>query len=63
MESTDDVRASDAERDLAVERLERAAAPGRLSLEEFDRRVTAAWAATTRRELATLTRDLPGHLW
>jgi hypothetical protein len=58
-----DVRASDAERELTVERLRRAVGNGRLSVEEFDERATAAYAARTRGELADLTRDLPGHLW
>ena len=57
------VRASDAERDLAIERLSRAFGQGRLSIEEFDERVTAAQAARTRDELADLTSDLPGRLW
>lgn len=58
-----EVRASDAERELCVERLGRAMSQGRLRTEEFEERVRAAWAATTRAELAALTRDLPGHLW
>jgi hypothetical protein len=58
-----DVRASDAERELVVERLHRAVGNGRLSVDEFDERVAAAYAARTRGELADLTRDLPGHLW
>ena len=63
MESTGDVRASDGERDLVVGRLERAVGQGRLSIDEFEHRITAAYAATTRGELAALMRDLPGHLW
>lgn len=58
-----DVRASDAERDAVAERLRRALAQGRLTLPEYEARVAAAYSATTRRELATLTRDLPGNLW
>lgn len=57
------VRASDGERVAVIERLERAMAQRRLSAEEFDDRVAAAYAATTRAELTALTRDLPGHLW
>lgn len=57
------VRASDAERDVTIERLSRAFGQGRLSMEELDERVTAAQAATTRDELADLTSDLPGRLW
>ena len=58
-----DVRASDAERDLVVERLQRAVGNGRLTVAEFDERAAAAYAATTRGELAEITKDLPGHLW
>ena len=58
-----EVRASDAERELTVERLRRAVGNGRLSIDEFDERAAAAYAARTRGELADLTRDLPGHLW
>ena len=58
-----DVRASDGERELTVERLQRAMSQGRLSIAEYDERVAAAYAATTRGELADLTRDLPGSLW
>jgi hypothetical protein len=58
-----DVRASDAERQLTVERLHRAVGAGRLTLEEFDERAAKAYAARTRGELADLTRDLPGRLW
>jgi len=58
-----DVRASDSERELVVERLQRAVGSGRLTVAEFEERVAAAYAATTRGELAELTKDLPGHLW
>ncbi|MEJ2863165.1 DUF1707 SHOCT-like domain-containing protein [Actinomycetospora flava] len=58
-----DVRASDAERELVVQRLQRAVGNGRLTVEEFEERAAAAYAATTRGELAELTKDLPGHLW
>ena len=58
-----DVRASDAERELVVERLQRAVGNGRLTVAEFDERAAAAYAATTRGELAEITKDLPGHLW
>jgi hypothetical protein len=58
-----DVRASDRERELVVERLTRALGQGRLSLAEFDSRAASAHAAVTRAELADLTRDLPGRLW
>ena len=58
-----DVRASDAERELTAERLRRAMSQGRLSIVEYDERVAAAYAATTRGQLADLTDDLPGNLW
>lgn len=58
-----DVRASDTDRQLVVERLQRALHQGRLTVEEFDQRVAGAWAARTYGELADLTQDLPGHLW
>jgi hypothetical protein len=58
-----DVRASDSERDAVVERLRRALGQGRLSLDEYDVRVAAAYGARTRGDLADLTQDLPGSLW
>lgn len=58
-----EIRASDAERDAVVERLRRALGQGRLTMEEYDGRVAAAYAAKTRGELAPLTQDLPGSLW
>jgi uncharacterized protein DUF1707 len=56
-----DVRASDAERDRAVEALRAHAQAGRLSSEELEERVGAALAATTRADLDALQRDLPGE--
>ena len=53
------VRASDAERDDVVERLNRAAAEGRLDPLELDRRLDAALGATMRHDLVPLTADLP----
>jgi Domain of unknown function (DUF1707) len=58
-----EVRASDADRDAVVERLGRALVQGRLTIDEFDTRVTLVYGATTQGELAAITRDLPGHLW
>ena len=55
----DDKRASDAERDSVVSDLRAHAAEGRLSVEELDERITAAFAATTRADLAKLIDDLP----
>ena len=57
------VRASDAERELVVDRLALAVSRGRMGLTEFDERVSAAYGAVTRAELAELIRDLPGYLW
>jgi hypothetical protein len=54
-----EVRASDAERDAAVERLRDAAAEGRLTLEELTDRIEAAANAVTRSDLVPLTSDLP----
>ena len=54
------VRAADAERDQAAEILGAGYAEGRLSRDELDERVTAAYAAKTRADLQDLTRDLPG---
>jgi DUF1707 SHOCT-like domain len=53
------LRASDDDRDIVLGALERHTAAGRLSLEEFDQRSTAALAAVTLDELAPLTADLP----
>jgi Domain of unknown function (DUF1707) len=53
------VRASDAERERAVEHLRAASPEGRLTLEELSERVTAAYEARTDQELDALTDDLP----
>ncbi|HWG12439.1 MAG TPA: DUF1707 domain-containing protein [Streptosporangiaceae bacterium] len=53
------MRASDAERDQAVDVLAGASAEGRLSLEEYSERSEAALAARTLGDLARLTADLP----
>ena len=53
------VRASDAEREAAVERLRVATVEGRLTLSELTERTEAAYTATTRGELASITADLP----
>jgi uncharacterized protein DUF1707 len=53
------VRASDADRDRAVESLAAASAEGRLSLEEHSQRSEAALLARTLGDLAGLTADLP----
>ena len=54
-----EVRASDAEREAVVERLRVATVEGRLTLSELTERTGAAYTATTRGELASITADLP----
>jgi len=53
------IRASDDDRESAVEVLRDAYAVGRLDLDEFDQRTTSAYAAKTWGELRSLTDDLP----
>lgn len=53
------IRASDHDRESAVEVLRDAYAVGRLDLDEFDQRTTTAYAAKTWGELRALTDDLP----
>lgn len=53
------LRASDDERDVVLQALERHVAAGRLTLDEFDQRSSAALAAVTLGDLAALTADLP----
>ena len=54
----DELRASDADRERVADRLRAAGGDGRLNVDELDERVQAAYAATTRGELARLTTDL-----
>jgi len=56
------LRASDADRERIVEQLRQHTADGRLTMEEFDQRMSAAYAAKTYGDLAQLTRDLPVDL-
>src|SRR5437868_2296440 len=58
-QETPSIKASDAERGQAVERLRAHAVDGRLTLEEFAERIDTAYAARTRDELEELNRDLP----
>jgi hypothetical protein len=58
-----EVRASDDDREETVRQLQRGLTQGRLTVDEFDERVRAAYAARTLAELADLTRDLPRSLW
>jgi hypothetical protein len=55
-----ELRASDADRDRAAERLRAAAGEGRLSSEELEERLERALSARTQAELEPLTADLPG---
>ena len=56
------IRASDADRERVVEILRRNTAEGRISADEFDERMTAAYDAKTMGALAELTTDLPVDL-
>jgi hypothetical protein len=58
----DEIRASDADRERTVEQLRQYTAEGRLTMDEFEERMSAAYAATTYGDLAKLTRDLPVDL-
>jgi hypothetical protein len=54
-----ELRASDADRDRAAERLRAAAGEGRLSADELEERLERALAARTVAELTPLVSDLP----
>jgi hypothetical protein len=53
------IRASDQDRDVVVASLRDAYTVGRLTLEEFDERMSAAYGSRTWGELRKLTDDLP----
>jgi hypothetical protein len=55
------VRASDADREATVVRLQSAVGEGRIDLDEFGQRADAAYAAVTMSELDLLVADLPAH--
>src|SRR5215207_1809513 len=57
-----DLRVGDSDRDEVARSLRQHCAAGRLSVEEFDERVEAAYRAITRRELFAVTSDLPEGL-
>jgi hypothetical protein len=59
MSRYDSLRASDADRDVATDRLRDAAGEGRLEPEELEQRIDAALRARTYGELESLLRDLP----
>jgi hypothetical protein len=59
MASGPDLRIGDAERDLTTRQLRECFAQGRLTMDEFNDRLTKALAATTQRDLDRLTADLP----
>jgi hypothetical protein len=59
MATDDPIRASDADRDVVVAALREAYTAGRLDLEEFDERMSAAYASKTWGDLRKLTIDLP----
>lgn len=56
---TDEILASDAEREDAVARLRDASAEGRLTLDELANRTGSAYGARTQGELLAVTADLP----
>jgi hypothetical protein len=56
---TDELRASDAQRDRAAAELREHFAAGRLTDDELSERLDAAYAARTQGELRALKRDLP----
>lgn len=56
------VRASDAEREAVVTRLQTAMAEGRITVDEFGERAQAAYAATTVDQLDPLLADLPARV-
>lgn len=62
MDGRPTIRASDAERERVVRKLQCDFAAGRLTMAELEQRIAAAQAARTREELWTLTADLPSEL-
>src|SRR3954449_2354542 len=59
MDQTPQLRVSDADREHAAEALRHAAGEGRLTVDELDQRLDAAFAARTRADLERRTADLP----
>ncbi len=54
-----DVRASDDDREQAAEQLRQAASQGRITVDELEERLQAAYAARTEGELVPIVADLP----
>ncbi len=61
MSELPEMRASDTERERITERLREAVAEGRLSMDEFNERLDAAYRARTSGDLELLVNDLPGN--
>ncbi|MGH3215424.1 MAG: DUF1707 SHOCT-like domain-containing protein [Trebonia sp.] len=61
MASDNTIRASDVDREVVVATLRDAYTAGRLTLEEFDERTSAAYAGKTWGDLRKLTEDLPSQ--
>lgn len=59
MADTGDIRVGDAEREAVASELREHYAQGRLTMEDFQRRLDASFAAKTRADLDTLIEDLP----
>jgi hypothetical protein len=59
MATDDSIRASDVDREAVVNTLREAYTAGRLTLDEFDERMTSAYASKTWGDLRALTKDLP----
>ncbi len=58
MSDVPELRASDADRERAADRLRHAAGVGRLTIDQLDERLNAAYAARTRAELERLVVDV-----
>lgn len=61
MATDDPIRASDVDREAVVATLREAYMAGRLTLDEFDERMSAAYASKTWGDLRQLTIDLPSQ--
>ena len=61
MASDNSIRASDVDREVVVATLRDAYTAGRLTLEEFDERTSAAYVSKTWGDLRKLTEDLPSQ--